>query len=156
MNASRARAAAGAALLVAGLAAGAAAGDGERMEILKKGRDAFLSQCLRCHQTADEAAAGYRRQPAWRDVVADMVARGAQLDLAQQEAVVQYLSGRMLLIAKCSSCHTSNRPLTRNKSLEQWRATVERMVQNMPAPLRPGPAQVEELAQFLAVERPSL
>ncbi len=142
-----------AALGVVAMAPSQAGADAGR-DRMQRGKEAFVSQCLNCHQTVDEAAGGYRMQPAWQRIVADMVARGAKLDEAQQEAVVEYVSGRMLMVAKCSSCHTSNRPLTASKSLEEWKGSVENMVQRMPPNLRPTAEQIEKLTLFLAVERP--
>lgn len=145
--------AAAVALGVVALVPSQAGADASR-ERMQRGKAAFLSQCLNCHQTIDEAAGGYRQQPAWQKIVADMVARGAKLDAAQQEAVVEYVTGRMLLVAKCSSCHTSNRPLTASKSFEEWQSTVELMAQKLPTNLRPTAEQIEKLTVFLAVERP--
>jgi mono/diheme cytochrome c family protein len=155
MNGSRTLAFAGALAAVLGTLAlpPLPAGAGEYLDLMKKGKEAFASQCITCHQTADEAASGYRKRPSWQKIVADMVARGAKLDQEQQDSVVEYLAGRMLLVAKCGSCHTSLRPLTVNKNLEGWKGTVESMVQRMPPLLRPTPEEINRLSVFLAVER---
>lgn len=142
-------------VVLGGLAPLAApAGADERLDLMKQGKESFAAQCLGCHQTVEEAAAGYRNRPSWEQIVADMVTRGAKLDAKQQAAVVEYIAGRMLLVSKCSGCHTYNRPLTTNKTVEDWKATVERMARNIPAATRPSAEQLERLAAYLAVERP--
>jgi cytochrome c2 len=151
----RVSAAALAAWLVTTPLAAAPAGAEDPLALARRGKEAFAAQCLGCHQTVEEAAAGYLKTPAWREVVADMVARGAKLDPAQQEAVAEYLTGRSQMIAKCSSCHSAFRALTAAKSIEGWKATVDDMVRRMPADLRPNAEQAGRIAVFLAVERPA-
>ncbi|MBI4914285.1 MAG: hypothetical protein HY825_00415 [Acidobacteria bacterium] len=151
----RVSAAALAAWFVAVPLAAGPAGAVDPLSQVKQGKEAFAAQCLGCHQTVDEAAAGYRKTPAWREVVADMVTRGAKLDPGQQEAVAEYLTGRSLMIAKCTSCHSAFRALTASKSPEAWKAAVEDMVQRMPPDLRPSAEQTGRIAIFLAVERPT-
>lgn len=131
------------------------AGADASRDSVKKGKDLFASQCLNCHKTVDEAVGEYRTRPSWQNIVKDMVARGAKLDEEQQAAVVDYLSGRMVLVAKCRGCHSFIRPLTANKSLEDWRVTVERMAQRMPGTFGMTPEQIETLSVFLSVERPA-
>ena len=43
----------------------------ERLDLMKQGKEAFAAQCLGCHQTVEEAAAGYRNRPTWEQIVAD-------------------------------------------------------------------------------------
>ena len=139
-------------VLLPALTAGA---DGS-LETMKKGKNLFQSQCLNCHQTPDEAAGSYRTRPSWQAIVKDMVGRGAKLDEEQQAAVVEYISGRMILVSKCTGCHSFIRPLTANKSFENWKSTVERMASRMPGAFGMTPEQIEKLTVFLSVERPPL
>lgn len=136
-----------------GALAAPAAAD-ERLELMRQGKAAFESQCMNCHKTIDEAVGGYRAAPSVKQLVTDMVAKGAKLDEKQQAAVAEYVSGRMVLMSQCRNCHTINRPLTANKSREEWKSTVERMVGKMPPALKMSPEKVELLSLYLAVERP--
>ena len=126
----------------------------EYRDLVKTGKEAFQSQCLNCHKTVEEATAGYRTKSDWQKLVADMVVRGSKLDAGQQAAVVEYLIGRGLLMSQCRTCHAIQRPLTANKSYDDWKSTVERMAQKMPPNLKLSPERIEKIAGFLAVERP--
>jgi len=131
------------------------AGADEYGDTMLKGKEAFASQCLNCHQSIDEVTGAYRTRPDWQKIVAGMAGRGAKLDETQQAAVVEYLAGRMLLIGKCRGCHTYLRPLTVGKSLANWRSTIQRMAERMPKDLGMTPEQIDQLAVFLAIERPA-
>ncbi len=139
-------------LLVVTLPGAVTAGEETSMETLKKGKAAFDSQCMNCHRTVEEATSGYRKDAGWSQVVTDMIGLGAELDDDQQKAVVEYLSARSLLHARCRSCHSYNRPLTMNKSPVEWKRTVEEMRDKIPIIFKPG--DVDRIANFLAVERP--
>ena len=67
--------------------------------------------------------------------------------------VVDYLAAESLLDTKCSVCHETSRPLSKNKSYDDWKATVTRMSGKKAGHL--SAAEIEEIASFLAVERPA-
>jgi uncharacterized Zn finger protein len=81
-----------------------------------------------------------------------MVPLGAKLSEEQQKSVVQYLNARTLLIAKCTVCHGIQRTLTKNKSREEWKVTVDRMATKFSNHI--SAEEAERLVEFLAVDRP--
>lgn len=144
---------AAAGLLIVHIGATLSAADQQMvLERMKKGKEAFGAACLACHD-AEKASSGDRDRTGWEATVDEMISNGAQLTAEQKTVVVDYLAARSLLMKKCSVCHSPQRPLSKNKNLEGWKATVTRMSGKRPGHLSEG--DIEQIVGFLAAERPA-
>ena len=81
-----------------------------------------------------------------------MVSNGAQLTAGQRTLIVDYLTVKSTFENKCSVCHKLERPLSKTKTPEEWKATVTRMAGKRQGHL--GPEEVEAIAAFLALGYP--
>lgn len=61
------------------------------------GEDAFLNRCSTCH-TTDRALVAPRTKRGWEGVLAEMVNNGAQLEAAESEAILSFLTERHGLV----------------------------------------------------------
>jgi cytochrome c2 len=123
------------------------------VESLKMGKEAFTAECMKCHDTIEEAAGGERERGTWEEIVTEMVSMGAALEGERKEAVVGFLTARSLVMGKCGMCHSVQRPFTKNKTHDEWKATVERMAGKFKGHI--SAEEAEQVAAFLAVERPA-
>jgi mono/diheme cytochrome c family protein len=121
------------------------------VEKIAQGQALLEKVCVVCHD--DERIQMKKADLAgWRAVVALMKANGAAIDDQQGELVVAFLAARSLFDAKCSACHGVDRPLGKNKTAADWRATVERMATKKPGHLTV--AEIGQIADYLTVVRP--
>lgn len=114
-----------------------------------EGRDIVAVACTQCH--GPNVFAQLREGPnGWRFQVYDMVLRGAQVQPADIDKVVNYLTtsfgpginvppplhpvtlpdgaGKDLVESNCSVCHGLDRVAAAKRSPDQWTAIVHRMV----------------------------
>lgn len=61
------------------------------------GEDAFLNRCSTCHGT-ERALVAPRTKRGWEGVLAEMVNNGAQLEAAESEAILAFLTERHGLV----------------------------------------------------------
>jgi mono/diheme cytochrome c family protein len=113
------------------------------------GRDVVAVACTQCH--GPNVFAQLREGPnGWRFQVYDMILRGAQVQPADIDKVVTYLSasfgpgvnvpppvhpvtlpdgtGKDVVEANCSVCHGLDRVAAAKRAPDQWTAIVHRMV----------------------------
>lgn len=126
-------------------------GEGSVYDKLSRGKETFLAECRKCH-TAQYAIAETYSEDDWYLTVNMMVANGAQLTSEQKEIIVEYLTTKSLFETKCSVCHSIDRPLSKTKTHEEWRSTVNRMAGKKADHLSPG--DIEAIAAFLALGYP--
>ena len=121
-------------------------------EKLKAGKAAFDVECEKCHtrKYADEVD---NSRDQWEITMGMMRSNGAQFTDEQRAVIVDYLTAKSLLSMKCSVCHKVDRPLSKNKSLSDWKATVTRMAGKKPGHL--SDEEIDLIASYLAVERPA-
>jgi mono/diheme cytochrome c family protein len=132
------------------LTCGTAAG-GTAVEAIAQGQTLLEKVCVVCHD--DERIRLKKADRAgWQAVVRLMKANGATIDDQQGELVVAFLAARSIFEAKCSACHEFDRPLEKNKTAADWRATVERMGAKRPGHLNE--AEIGQIADYLTVVRP--
>ena len=118
---------------------------------MQKGKAVFEAACTECHDAA-KAAGGDRDREGWLKVVDEKVGDGAKVADADRDPLASYLAAGSLLRSKCSACHSSQRPLSKNKDLAGWQATVTRMSGKRPGHLSED--DVARIAGYLAAERP--
>ena len=93
---------------------------------LADGRAAFARICGSCHGL-DKPEKKDMDRPAWEALITDMQAKGAQMSTGERELILDYLGIRNVFLAKCTTCHTSERILDRSQPFSGWEKTVERM-----------------------------
>lgn len=112
----------------------ATAATGAETSPLAEGRSLYESKCATCH-TLERSLAVKSDRAGWESTVNRMITQGAQLDKAQVEPILGYLSAKSSFETKCNACHDLQRPLTAIKNPEQWKATVTRMAAMQPGTL---------------------
>jgi len=142
--------AAGAALLTFALTQASAEAD--TYGKLKSGKAAFAQECGKCHSTKYAQDVTYSRDE-WEITVAMMRSNGAEFTDEQKLVIIDYLTAKSLLETKCSVCHAVDRPLSKAKSVDDWKATVTRMSGKKSGHL--SEEDIAQIAAFLAVERPA-
>ena len=116
------------------------------------GKATFEQECGKCHSLKYAQDVTYSREE-WEITVAMMRSNGAQFTDEQKLVIIDYLTAKSLLETKCSVCHPVDRPLSKAKSIEDWKATVTRMSGKKPGHL--SEEDIAQIAAFLAVERPA-
>jgi len=146
-------------LLAAALAAallalpgGAASEEASVYDGLKEGKATFLKECSKCHTLKYGIDETEYTEDDWYMTMSTMVENGADLNKEQKGLVAEYLIAKTVFQTKCSVCHELERPLSKTKDHEQWRATVKRMSSKRAGHLTD--AQVEAIAAFLALGFP--
>ena len=145
-----------AAAFIAGLLftpAGLHAGEGSSAERLKEGKEAFFRECSKCHTVKWPLAESYSRDD-WTLTVNMMISNGAQLSGGQKELIIDYLSAKSAFETKCGACHSLERPLSKTKTLEEWKGTVSRMAGKRRGHLTA--EEIEVIAAFLALGYPTV
>lgn len=141
-----------AAVFVVGGFALTVSASGEVFEKIKAGKEMFTKKCKMCH-SLDQATDETMSRDDWEGTVNMMKGNGLEITDEEKNKVVDYLAAESLLDVKCSVCHQTSRPLSKNKSYDDWKATVARMSGKKAGHLSDG--EIEEIASFLAVERPA-
>lgn len=124
---------------------------GEVYEKIAAGRKMFRSKCGECHSRSYATDETKSRED-WQLTVNMMKGNGLEITDEEKAMVVDYLTVESLFDVKCSVCHATSRPLAKSKSYDDWKATVTRMAGKKAGHL--SDAEIEEIASFLAVERP--
>jgi cytochrome c5 len=95
---------------------------------LAEGKTLFEKKCATCH-TLDRSLAKQADRAGWESTIRRMVAnaKGADLDKAQVEPILGYLTAKSAFETKCNTCHDLQKPLAAIKNAEEWKATVQRM-----------------------------
>jgi len=132
-------------------AAGAQSEDSAAYGQLQKGKEVFLEECRKCHTIKYALAESYSRDD-WSLTVNMMVSNGAQLSDEQKSLIIDYLSAKTAFETKCNVCHSLERPLSRTKTPEEWRSTVNRMAGKRQGHL--SAEEIEVIAAFLALGYP--
>lgn len=127
--------------------------------------DALINaRCTVCHtrERIDLKQSNGADRDAWVTTVDRMISYGAQLDEAEREAVLNFLTGtaaapsappptsldgETLITTRCTVCHTRERIDTASKDAAGWTATIDRMI-SYGAQL--GPDEREALIGYLA------
>jgi cytochrome c5 len=113
------------------------------------GRDIVAVACSQCH-TLSVIYTLREGQPGWRNHVANMVIRGAQLTASEYNTVLKYLTnnfgpgagpaqaakqitlptglGKELVETRCASCHDLERVTIVKRSAREWGTVVVNMV----------------------------
>jgi len=110
------------------------------------GQSLLQERCTVCHDLG-RVERSEKTEEEWKTTVERMVGKGAQVNQAEQELVIKYLAetypkateappteepatldGQSLLQERCTVCHDLGRVERSEKTEEEWRATVERMV----------------------------
>ena len=109
------------------------------------GQQLVLNVCVQCHDLR-WIVSQHKSESAWRRTVNEMIWRGAPLMPGDVDVITKYLAtmkqssdpsinalppgaGRSLVIAACVQCHDLGLTVSQRKSHEEWRRSVERMVQ---------------------------
>jgi mono/diheme cytochrome c family protein len=142
---------AAAACAVGGLALTVSA-SGDVYEKIKAGKAMFQKKCKECH-SLDQATDETMSRDDWEGTVNMMKGNGLEITDEERAKVVDYLAVESLFDTKCSVCHATSRPLSKSKDYEGWKKTVSRMAGKKPGHL--SDAEIEEIASFLALERPA-
>lgn len=141
-----------AAVFVVGGFALTVSASGDVFEKIKAGKAMFEKKCKMCH-SLEQALDETKSRDDWEGTVNMMKGNGLEISDEERAMVVDYLAAESLLDVKCSVCHQTSRPLSKNKSYDGWKTTVTRMSGKKPGHL--SEAEIEEIASFLAVERPA-
>ena len=120
-------------------------------DALKEGKETFLEECGKCH-TLKYAIDETYSEDDWYMTMGTMVDNGADLNKKQKGLIADYLVAKTAFQTKCIVCHELERPLSKTKDHEQWRATVKRMSSKRAGHLTDG--EVEAIAAFLALGFP--
>jgi cytochrome c5 len=126
------------------------------------GQSLLQERCTVCHDLG-RVERSKKTEEEWKATVERMVGKGAQLDEAEQELLIKYLAetypkateappteepamldGQSLLQERCTVCHDLGRVERSEKTEEEWKATVERMVGKG--------AQLDEAEQELVIK----
>ncbi len=126
--------------------------DGYTLERLSSAKSTFEKECKKCH-TIKYALNETKTRDDWKLTVNMMVSNGAQLSDDQKGLIVDFLTAKSLFETKCSACHPVDRPLSKSKAPDQWRATVARMGSKRPGHL--SESDVNAISSYLALERPA-
>lgn len=118
---------------------------------LKKGKETFLEECRKCH-TIQYALDETYSEDDWYMTMGTMADFGADLNKEQKELIAGYLVAKTAFQTKCGVCHELERPLSKTKDHEQWKATVKRMASKRAGHLTDG--EIEAIAAFLALGFP--
>jgi mono/diheme cytochrome c family protein len=136
---------------VASWAADARAQAPDPYQDLASGKAVFEKTCSVCHglerphgKTLDAAG--------WNAILDRMKTNGAQFDAAGRAKILGWLTTKSTFDTKCSDCHGTDRPLSKSKSREEWKATVQRMAGKKPGHL--SDAEQASIAAYLAIVRP--
>ena len=126
--------------------------EGYSLERLRSAKATFEQECKQCH-TIKYALNETKSRDDWTLTVNMMVSNGADLSADQKGLIVDYLTAKSLFETRCSACHPIDRPLSKSKTPEQWRTTVERMGAKRPGHL--SESDVNAISSYLALERPA-
>jgi len=125
--------------------------EGEIYGRLKSGKESFQAKCGLCHPLKD-ALNETKSRDDWEITVAMMKSNGAVLTDEESAVIVDYLSTKSLFETKCSVCHKIQRPLSKSKDMNGWKATVTRMSGKRPGHLTE--TEIEQIVAHLSLERP--
>ena len=120
-------------------------------EKMQKGKETFTAECRKCHTLKYSINETYSEDD-WSLTVGMMVSNGAQLSAEQKTLIIDYLTVKSTFEEKCSVCHKLERPLSKTKDLEGWKATVTRMAGKRQGHL--SAEEIEAIAAFLALGYP--
>jgi mono/diheme cytochrome c family protein len=135
-----------------------------------EGRDLVAVACTQCHSLTP-LTAGRDGPGGWRDHVANMVLRGAQLTPREADTVIQYLAGNFgpgappatpakaialpggdgkeLIEARCAGCHDLERVTIVKRRKQDWPLIVGNMVARGAAAT---PEEARTIATYLAAQ----
>ncbi len=133
------------------LPGGAESGEASVYDVLEKGKETFLEECRKCH-TIQYAIDETYGEDDWYMTMGTMADFGADLNKEQKELIAGYLVAKTAFQTKCGVCHGLDRPLSKTKDHEQWKATVKRMASKRAGHLTDG--EIEAIAAFLALGFP--
>ena len=137
--------------IAAALTLSATAAIGAEPSPLAEGRSLFESKCVTCH-SLERSLAVQTDRAGWESMIKRMIAKGANIDKAQVEPILGYLSAKSAFETKCNACHDLQRPLTAIKNPAQWQATVQRMAAMKPGQL--ADADAGAIALYLSLVTP--
>jgi len=138
-------------IAAAALTLSATAAIGAEPSPLAEGRSLFESKCVTCH-SLERSLAVQTDRAGWESMIKRMIAKGANIDKAQVEPILGYLSAKSAFETKCNACHDLQRPLTAIKNPAQWQATVQRMAAMKPGQL--ADADAGAIALYLSLVTP--
>ena len=98
------------------------------------GKAAFEDNCIECHSLEWPLRKIATREE-WEGILDKMATKGAVLDKVRRLQVLEYLLAKSVFQTKCSVCHELERPLEKNKELQEWVTTVRRMAAKKPGHL---------------------
>lgn len=105
-----------------------------------EGRTTFEKVCGTCHGL-DKPDAKNMDRPAWDKLISTMEAKGAKMTAEERELILDYLGIRNVFLSKCTTCHTTERILSRNQPFPAWEETVEKMAKKGPGLITEGEAR---------------
>jgi mono/diheme cytochrome c family protein len=94
---------------------------------IAQGRLTFVKVCGTCHGI-DKPEKKDMDRPAWDALITNMQAKGAQMTPEERELILDYLGIRNIFLAKCTSCHTTERILDTTQPFAGWEKTVVKMM----------------------------
>jgi mono/diheme cytochrome c family protein len=121
------------------------------IEALRAGKGTFTEECRKCHTTGYAISESYSEDD-WYLTVNMMISNGAVLTEEQKLSIINYLTTKSLFDTKCSVCHPVERPLSKTKIHDEWRATVKRMAGKKSGHLTED--EIEKIAAFLTLRYP--
>jgi cytochrome c5 len=128
--------------------ASAVSGEESVMEALRVDKETFTEECRKCHTTGYAINESYSEDD-WYMTVNMMISNGAEITEEQKLSIINYLTTKSLFDTKCSVCHPVERPLSKTKTLDEWKTTVKRMSGKKPGHLTK--EEIEKIASFLTL-----
>jgi mono/diheme cytochrome c family protein len=116
------------------------------------GKAAFEVSCKTCHGL-DRPLSKNKSAAEWEGTADRMIKNGAAVTDEQKGYIVAYLAAKSTFVTKCSTCHSTDRPLGKSKTAADWLSTVKRMAEKKPGHL--SDQEIAAVAAYLALERPA-
>lgn len=138
------------------------------------GKDLFANVCSTCHDL-DVATSQKKPRAGWQSTVDSMVAKGAEANKEQVEAIVSYLAknfgaseavnspaaanvmpdgqGKQIILRECTACHLPDHFTKYRHSNEEWQAIVIRMGQRVRSATK---EELDTVQKYLVTNFPKL
>ena len=114
-----------------------------------EGKEAFEDNCMECH-SLEWPLEKITDRAGWEETLTKMANTGAVLSKKNRRQVLEYLIAKSTFQQKCNVCHGLERPLEKNKELQEWVTTVRRMAAKKPEHLTD--EEIQAVSGFLTAK----